>query len=52
MAYHASVLVTAVALYLVFAWWYGGQGRPLSAEEKHISLQRFSNAFKVRRKRA
>ncbi len=37
MAYHASVVAIAIALYLVFVWWYGGKGRPLSTEEKaHI----------------
>jgi hypothetical protein len=34
MAYHVSVIAIALALYLVFVWWYGGSGRPLGVQEK------------------
>ncbi len=41
MAYHASVVAVAVALYLVFIGWYGGNGRPLRSDEKEQFIAEF-----------
>ena len=41
MAYHASVVAVAVALYLVFIGWYGGNGRPLRSDEKEKFIAEF-----------
>ena len=41
MTYHAVVVAIAVALYLMFVWWYGGKGKPLSAEEKAYFIAEF-----------
>ena len=41
MAYHASVVAVAVSLYLLFVWWYGGNGRPLSNDEKAQFIAEF-----------
>ena len=34
MAYHAILVMVAVALFALFVWWYGGQGAPMDAAEK------------------
>jgi hypothetical protein len=34
MAYHASLVAVAVALFALFVWWYGGNGAPMNADEK------------------
>lgn len=41
MTYHALVVAIAIALYLVFVWWYAGNGKPLSAEEKAHFIDEF-----------
>jgi hypothetical protein len=39
MAYHATLVAAAIALFALFVWWYGGNGRPMSAAEKARILE-------------
>lgn len=34
VGYHATLLGVAIALFVLFVWWYGGNGVPMNAAEK------------------
>ena len=44
--YHAAVVLAALAFFALFAWWYGGSGKPMDAAEQAYLVQALAQSLK------